>query len=60
MCTTTMKPDEKVWLVSTLSMKREAQCSESQLYITTLLGEVEEGYMGMYVPLALANVLDKF
>jgi len=32
----------------------------ANLYIKTLLGEVEEGDMGMPVPLALANVLDKF
>lgn len=47
-------------MVGVRTEHEEGSSVESQLYITTLLGEVEEGYMGMYVPLALANVLDKF
>jgi hypothetical protein len=34
-CTTTRKLDGKVWIVSTLSMKRVARCLESQIFCSS-------------------------
>jgi hypothetical protein len=53
------KPNERCANWSALSMKRVAWCPESQLYVVTLIGEVDEGGVGMPISPTLANVLDE-
>jgi hypothetical protein len=57
--TTTRNSDGRVWIVSTLSMKRETKCPESQLFVV-VIGEVDEGGVGTPILPTLADVLDEF
>jgi len=58
--TTIKKNNINVWLVYAIRMNRETQVPKSYLYVSVLIGKVDNNRTQMLVQLALVNVLDEF